>query len=271
MILRRLSKHVKDQNWFAVGLDFLIVVLGVFIGLQVQQWSERRATDQRTAMLMERLEADFGVDVWVAKSLHEYHQQVLRHAQMMLDDLTGRETLPDDALLIAAHRASQFNRFNRTSGIYEELVASGGLELVSSSDVGVIATLFYKTTILDDYEQDGKSSEYRQLYRSRTPIDVQAAVDAQCGDRARTVGQMISGDSVIGYPCTLDFPADRLAEAAAILRQEPALRPALRLRIATLATQNRDFGTIVEAMSPYAADRNTVEKSSLGVVFGVPE
>jgi len=37
MILRPLTKHVKDQNWFAVGLDFFIVVFGVFIGLQMQQ------------------------------------------------------------------------------------------------------------------------------------------------------------------------------------------------------------------------------------------
>jgi hypothetical protein len=30
MILRRISAHVKDQNWFAVGVDFVIVVIGVF-------------------------------------------------------------------------------------------------------------------------------------------------------------------------------------------------------------------------------------------------
>lgn len=40
MILRSLNKHVKDQNWFAVGLDFLIVVFGVFIGLQVGNWND---------------------------------------------------------------------------------------------------------------------------------------------------------------------------------------------------------------------------------------
>jgi hypothetical protein len=40
MTLRRITKHVKDQNWFAVGLDFLIVVFGVFMGFQVQQWNE---------------------------------------------------------------------------------------------------------------------------------------------------------------------------------------------------------------------------------------
>ena len=42
MLLRRITKHVKDQNWFAVGLDFLIVVIGVFIGLQVNTWNEAR-------------------------------------------------------------------------------------------------------------------------------------------------------------------------------------------------------------------------------------
>jgi len=50
MLLRRITQHVKDQNWFAVGLDFLIVVFGVFIGLQVANWSAARAdrADERT-------------------------------------------------------------------------------------------------------------------------------------------------------------------------------------------------------------------------------
>lgn len=50
MLLRRITKHVKDQNWFAVLIDFFIVVVGVFVGLQVQTWSERqgdRSEEQR--------------------------------------------------------------------------------------------------------------------------------------------------------------------------------------------------------------------------------
>ncbi len=42
MILRRLTKHVKDQNWFAVGLDFVIVVLGILIAFQITNWSASR-------------------------------------------------------------------------------------------------------------------------------------------------------------------------------------------------------------------------------------
>lgn len=40
MLLRRITKHVKDQNWFAVGIDFLIVVFGVFIGIQFANWND---------------------------------------------------------------------------------------------------------------------------------------------------------------------------------------------------------------------------------------
>lgn len=268
MILRRISEHVKAQNWTAVALDFVIVVVGIFVGLQVQEWSGRRAMSERTALLMQRLEADFGVDVWIAGRLLDYHKQVANNAQMTLNDITGRETIPDEQLLVAAHRASQFNRFNRTSGLYEELVATGGLDLVSSSAIGSIAALFYKTTIISDYETDGNSSEYRRLYRSLVPIDVQLVVADQCGDRNLTIDEMIDEKSIIGYPCTLDLPADRLAEAAEILRSEPALAPALRHRIATLATQNRDFGTIVDAIQPYRADRETLQRSAVGTVWG---
>ena len=32
MISRSIAEHVKSHNWFAVAIDFVIVVLGVFIG-----------------------------------------------------------------------------------------------------------------------------------------------------------------------------------------------------------------------------------------------
>lgn len=35
MLLRSVTRYVKDQNWFDVFIDFMIVVIGVFIGIQV--------------------------------------------------------------------------------------------------------------------------------------------------------------------------------------------------------------------------------------------
>lgn len=53
MLLRRVIEHVKVQNWTAVGLDFVIVVFGVFIGIQVSNWNDfqRERGDERLILM----------------------------------------------------------------------------------------------------------------------------------------------------------------------------------------------------------------------------
>lgn len=58
MILRRIKAHAQKENWFAVGIDFFIVVVGVFIGLQVSNWNERRVIANTDAELIGRLGND---------------------------------------------------------------------------------------------------------------------------------------------------------------------------------------------------------------------
>ena len=45
MILRRLTDALRKQDWFTVVIETLIVVLGVFLGLQVNNWNEARAAE----------------------------------------------------------------------------------------------------------------------------------------------------------------------------------------------------------------------------------
>jgi len=63
MLLRSLTKHVKDQNWFAVFVDFAIVVIGVFIGIQLGNWNEARVNKQATISVLERLNAEIDVNM----------------------------------------------------------------------------------------------------------------------------------------------------------------------------------------------------------------
>ncbi len=58
MLLRRVTQHVQSQNWFAVLVDFVIVVVGVFVGLQVQDWNDERKAKQEEQMLLDRLNAE---------------------------------------------------------------------------------------------------------------------------------------------------------------------------------------------------------------------
>ena len=42
MIVRRIARHLKQQHWTGVFIELVIVILGVFIGMQVQDWNSAR-------------------------------------------------------------------------------------------------------------------------------------------------------------------------------------------------------------------------------------
>lgn len=52
MFLRRIAQHLKNQNWFAAAIDFLIVVSSIFIGLQATNYSTEL---KEKALLKEKL------------------------------------------------------------------------------------------------------------------------------------------------------------------------------------------------------------------------
>jgi hypothetical protein len=58
MILRRVIVHVRKQEWTAVFLDFLIIVVGIFVALQVQNWNETRKERIQEHTLLTRLHAE---------------------------------------------------------------------------------------------------------------------------------------------------------------------------------------------------------------------
>lgn len=58
MILRRVISHFRKQEWTAIALDFLIVVVGVFIGIQVSNWNEQRRERAIEHQYLERLYGD---------------------------------------------------------------------------------------------------------------------------------------------------------------------------------------------------------------------
>jgi len=63
MILRRLTEALRRQDWATVVIETLIVVLGVFLGLQVNNWNEARADRSREAVYLASLSEDLRSDM----------------------------------------------------------------------------------------------------------------------------------------------------------------------------------------------------------------
>lgn len=58
MLLRRVIKHLEEQNWTAVCLDLFIVIFGVFLGIQFANWNTARGEAQAERALLERLHTE---------------------------------------------------------------------------------------------------------------------------------------------------------------------------------------------------------------------
>lgn len=63
MILRRLAEQLKQQHWTAIGIELVIVVLGVFLGIQVAIWNEERADRSAETRHLQEIAEDLRADI----------------------------------------------------------------------------------------------------------------------------------------------------------------------------------------------------------------
>ena len=59
MILRRLSQSLKEQNWAAIWIEFVLLVAGVFLGIQVANWNDEQKNSVSSRDIIENLYADY--------------------------------------------------------------------------------------------------------------------------------------------------------------------------------------------------------------------
>lgn len=62
-IQRRMALAFRRHDWFTAGIELLIVVLGVFIGLQVNNWNESRSDRARENVHLANLAEDVRNDI----------------------------------------------------------------------------------------------------------------------------------------------------------------------------------------------------------------
>lgn len=59
MILRRFAEALKEQNWTTILVEFVLLVCGVFLGIQAANWNETRRERALEAEYVTRLQRDF--------------------------------------------------------------------------------------------------------------------------------------------------------------------------------------------------------------------
>jgi len=147
MILRRIVEHAKTQNWFAVTLDFFIVVMGVFIGIEAASWNQARQDREEERRYYGQLLIDLRADLETFSRAEKLTNIYDEAAQRVIDRLGGKD--PPHAspgrMATAIHHAGWIYIPYASRGTYDELVSTGNLGLLRNPELKSEIANYYAT------------------------------------------------------------------------------------------------------------------------------
>ena len=129
MLFRRVKEHVAKEDWFAVLVDFVIVVLGVFIGFQVTNWNDNRADQQEYKLAIERYKMEAQSNIHTLEQSDEGFQKIFNMVPEAIEVLRRCEDTPENLELVE----NGLNRLRGTWGI--QLNTQALTELNSSAEL----------------------------------------------------------------------------------------------------------------------------------------
>jgi len=187
MLLRRVIEHVRTQNWTAVGIDFVIVVIGVFFGIQVANWNEARieralmrghlseiAHDLTTHLSLEE-ELHGSARMRIAAVDHIYREafDITLPTTLVLANRTWQapppEPFPADQLDSLMGSVNLVRISARSRNGYESLTSSGRLGLLANRPLARQIQAFYgdyddlldtQTSVFRNFRNEGSRAQF---------------------------------------------------------------------------------------------------------------
>ncbi|HKI75000.1 MAG TPA: hypothetical protein VJ998_10165 [Pseudomonadales bacterium] len=134
MIFGRAIEHIRKQHWTGVFIELVIVVLGVFIGLQVQDWNQARQDRALEHQYLERLHEDVGESIEQANRNIAFMKLQIRLESLMVDRLGKCRLEGNDRAMFAGGIAliGELNPTPLARGTIDELRSTGRMGLIRS-------------------------------------------------------------------------------------------------------------------------------------------
>jgi hypothetical protein len=216
MIPRRIYEHVKSHNWFAVGIDFVIVVVGVFIGIQVSNWNAERHEKHAARTYIERMREDIAASARSVENAVKYYRAVKTHALAALKGFEKPEDELGEQFLIDAYQAQQGYYRPTERSTYDEILSAGAMNSIRNLEVRRQIVIHYKTVEATEASLRLRS-QYGDNLRRYMPYTIQEIAFERC--RPNTAVDA-SGFATVTMRenCDLGLPSEAVAAGITAIR-----------------------------------------------------
>jgi hypothetical protein len=218
MILRSVTKHIKEQNWFSVFLELFILVIGVFIGIQVANWNDEQAEYKRERLLLGELRNEVVESIRLLKAKRDAFMQVERSGTRAIDYLDFGADCGNDCwpVIVDFFHASQWQQLVDNHATFDEMRRYGwprNRQIIKS----VEAYLRQSNELAGALKQE---PVYRNLVRGLIPLAIHKSYWPNCY-------KLINGEEVYLEDCPMGVPPDVSAAAIKNIKSNPLIHSSL--------------------------------------------
>lgn len=233
MLLRRITQHIKDQNWFAIFIDFIIVVVGVFIGIQVANWNEEITNREIAQSYIERLKEDLLAEKASYQNAINYYSSTRSHVLLALKDFKKPVDKLDKNFLIHLYQASQSYNMSLRRGVYDELLATGRIGFINSKTRTVINNFYEVGNSRSITFQKNSDHPYRRLIRMHMDETVQIEIRKHCDDVYK-IDEVSSHYIELPEKCNISLPQKLIKNENLKLLSNKELQHELRFSLTSI-------------------------------------
>lgn len=145
MIIRKITQAIRDQSWASVLVEFMIVVVGIYVGLQANNWNEARIDRKQEQESLERLLSEAENAVAVINQEVELFSRYIDAQRALLEIVTSDESVPEDTTVALNGYATLtfYPAMVPPRTTYNELLATGGIQLIRSRHLRDMIAMYY--------------------------------------------------------------------------------------------------------------------------------
>ena len=137
---------------YAIGEIFLVMV-GILLALQVNNWNQERIAAQKEQLLLNALHFEFIENREQLKEVVSNHKMAMKSTRSVIEFFPIDHTVIDrDILKSKAMKSAYAWTFNPSQGVVKSLVNSSSFELIS--DVELRTLLVSWEDVLNDYQEE---------------------------------------------------------------------------------------------------------------------
>lgn len=137
MIIRRLGETIARQDWAVVLVELLVLVVGIFLGLQVDDWNQARKDRADEQRFLAALHEDIQLADRLSARVRERRlsrREVVVSANDVLFQRTDRKTLTEEECT-AVGASTYFNIVVSGLPSLDEMIATGRLGIIRDENL----------------------------------------------------------------------------------------------------------------------------------------